>query len=132
MPSHHGNEGTVKIGANAVAEIQEWSFTETLATESKSSMGDAYDTMHAGMKSVSGSMRCWWDETDTTGQGALTVGAQVTLDLYPEGVDTGDTYYSGDVLITEVGVSTSKDGNVERSFSFVGDDSAAGLAETTA
>ena len=72
------------------------------------------------IKSWSGSANAFWDETDTNGQVALVVGAAVTINFCFEGKTTGDTYASGSALVTEVGVSSSKGGLVERSFSFVG------------
>jgi hypothetical protein len=63
-------------------------------------------------------MECHWDETDTTGQGAMTVGASVTINLYPEGASTGDTYATGTALINSVGVSVDMGSIVSRSFGF--------------
>jgi hypothetical protein len=63
-------------------------------------------------------MTAFWDETDTSGQGAMTVGASVTLNLYPEGATTGDNFATLTALITEKGVSTTLDGMVETSVSF--------------
>ena len=34
--------------------------------------------------------------------GALAAGATITLNLYPEGDDTGDTFWTGDVIITSI------------------------------
>ena len=44
--------------------------------------------------------------------------ATVTLNLYPEGATSGDTYYTGSAIITSVGVSQTHDGIVERSIGF--------------
>jgi hypothetical protein len=72
------------------------------------------------IKSWSGSFDGFWDETDTQGQGVLDVGATITLNLYPEGNTTGDTYWTGEVIITSIGYNASFDGLVEASFSFTG------------
>ena len=45
------------------------------------------------------------------GQGALTIGAAVELNIYPEGADTGDKYYQGNVIVTGVSRSASFDGS---------------------
>ena len=74
----------------------------------------------ATIKSFSGSFDGFWDETDTLGQGSLSAGATVTLNLYPEGDDSGATYWSGDVIITSISYNASFDGIVEASFSFTG------------
>ena len=75
-------------------------------------------TYKTTLSDSTGTIDCFWDETDTTGQGAMTIGASVTLNLYPEGADSGDTYYTGTALITSIGVSQAHDGLVERSFGF--------------
>ena len=83
-------------------------------------MTDTSRTHAVTLSSFSGSLDCFWDETDTTGQGALTIGASVTLALYPEGDGTGGTYYSGTALVTGVSRTASFDGMVEASISVQG------------
>lgn len=118
MAVHKGQEGYVKVGANTVAEIKDWAITETAETIDVTTMGGTARAYTPSLTSASGSMSAFWDETDTTGQGAMTVGAEVTLNLYPEGDTTGDTYATCSAIITEVGVSANFDGMVEASFSF--------------
>jgi len=118
MANHKGSEGYVKVGSNTVAEVRDWSLTITADTIEDTTMSDTARTYLPSLTSASGSVSCYWDETDATGQGAMTAGAEVTLNLYPEGADTGDTYYSMSAIITEEGASASFDGMVEASFSF--------------
>ena len=119
MANHKGSEGLVKVGSNTVAEIKDFSLSETAETIDDTTMGDSARTKQVGLTTASGSMTAFWDETDTSGQGAMTVGASVTLNLYPEGATTsGDTYATLSALITEKGVSTTLDGMVETSVSF--------------
>ena len=121
MANHHGSEGLVYIGAGAVAEVNDFSVSQSAEFVDDTTLADTTKTYNVTpVTSWSGSISCFWDETDADGQEAMTVGASVSLILYPEGNGTGDTRYSGTALITEVGVSTSKGGIVERSFSFVG------------
>jgi hypothetical protein len=118
MANHKGSEGTAKIGSNVIAEVKDWSISESAETIDDTTMGDSARTKQVSLTSASGSMTAFWDETDTSGQGAMTVGAEVTLNLYPEGATTGDTYATLSALITEKGVSTTLDGMVETSVSF--------------
>lgn len=120
MGTFDGNNGVVKVGSNTVAEVTDFSITETAQTKDDTAMGDTWKTMKPSFKSFSGSVTCHWDDTDATGQEALTVGAEVTLNLYPEGATTGDDEMSGSVIITSVGVTNSKDGLVTRTFNFEG------------
>lgn len=118
MANHKGSEGVVKVGSNTVAEVRDWSLEETADVIEDTSMGDAARTKQAGLTSASGSVNCYWDETDTTGQGAMTVGSSVTMNLYPEGATTGDTYAACTAIITSASKTASFDGMVESSFSF--------------
>lgn len=128
MATHAGSEGKVKIGANLVAEVRTWNLEESSDTIEDTSMGDTHRSYKVGLKTFSGSIDCFWDETDTTGQGAMTIGAEVTLNLYAEGDATGDTYYTGSAIITGITRTGSFDGMVEASFSFQGNGA---LTETT-
>lgn len=128
MATHKGSEGTVKVGANAVAEIRSYSITETSDTLEDTVMGDSARTYLASLKSFSGSMDVFWDETDTNGQVALAPGASVTINIFPEGSSSGDTYYTGSVIVTEKTITGSFDGMVEASISFQG---TGALSETT-
>ena len=118
MATHKGSEGVVKVGSNTVAEVRDWSITITSDTVEDTSMGDSARSYKPSLTSASGSISVFWDETDSTGQGAMTAGAEVTLNLYPEGADSGDTYYTLSSIITEEGASASFDGMVEATFSF--------------
>lgn len=120
MATHKGSEGTVKVGSNAVAEVRSFTIDEAADTLEDTSMGDTSRTYKPSLTSFSGSVDVFWDETDTTGQGALTIGAEVTLNLYPEGDTTGDTYLTGSAIVTGVSVNSSFDGLVESSISFQG------------
>jgi len=122
MATHWGVEGVVKVGSVTIAEVTQFEVTSSVAPVVDTSLGDTWETHIAssGIKSWSGSLTCHWDETDTTGQGALTIGASVTLNLYPEGSTTGDIYYSGTASITELGVSVTEGDTIKRTFSFKG------------
>lgn len=114
MANHKGSEGYVDIGGNEVLEVRDWSLTITSDTIEDTVMGETARTYKPSLTSASGSVTCYYDEADTTGQAAMTAGSSVTLSLY---VDS-DTYYSMTAIITEEGVSSSFDGMVEATFSF--------------
>jgi len=120
MATHKGSEGTVKVGSNAVAEIRSYSIEESADTLEDTSMGDSARTYKPSLTNFSGSLDVFWDETDTSGQGALSIGSEVTLNVYPEGDASGDTYYSGSAIVTGVSRTASFDGLVEASISVQG------------
>jgi len=120
MATHTGSEGTVKVGANAIAEIRSYSIEQTADTVEDTTMGDSYRTHKTTLKAWSGTVDVFWDETDTTGQAALTVGSSVTANFYPEGATTGDSYLTGTALVTGKTISASFDGMVESTITLQG------------
>ena len=129
MAIHKGQEGTAQVGANDIVAIRSYSLEETADTLDKTVLGDTSRTFLASLTQFSGSVDVYWDETDTTGQGALTIGAEVTLNVYPEGDAVGDTYYTGTAIVTGVTRSASFDGLIEASITVQGTGE---LTETTA
>lgn len=122
MSSHHGNEGSVAVGANTVAEVLDWSYDEQDTGLLPSlPLGASAETYKAsGAKRGSGTINVQFDETDTTGQGALTVGSAVTLNLYVEGTSSGDTYFTGTVNIESRGAKLAQGSITTQSFSYKG------------
>ena len=120
MATHKGSEGTVKVGSNQIAEIRSYSIEESADTLEDTSMGDSARTYKSSLTNFSGSLDVFWDETDVDGQGALSIGSEVTLNVYPEGDTAGDTYYTGSAIVTGVSRSASFDGLVEASISVQG------------
>jgi len=122
MATHTGSEGTVRVGANAIAEIRSYSLEETADTAEDTSMGDAYRTFKTTLKAWTGSVDVFWDETDTNGQVALVVGAEVTANFFPEGASAGvsEKYYSGTAIVTGKTVTGSFDGMVESTITLQG------------
>ena len=120
MATHKGSEGTLKVGTDSLAEIRSYSLEESADTLEDTSMGDSARTYKPSLTSFSGSLDVFWDELDTSGQGALSIGSEVTLNVFPEGDATGDTYYTGSAIVTGVSRTASFDGLVEASISVQG------------
>jgi lipopolysaccharide biosynthesis protein len=122
MATHTGSEGTVRVGANTIAEIRSYSVEETSDTAEDTSMGDSYRTFKTTLKAWTGTVDVFWDETDTNGQVALTVGSEVTVNFYPEGASAGQSerYYTGSAIVTGKTVSASFDGMVESTITLQG------------
>ena len=120
MATHKGSEGLVKVGANTVAAVRSYSIEETGDTVEDSVIGTTARTYKPTLTSWTASMDIYWDESDTTGQGALTIGSEVTANLYPEGDTSGDTYYTGSAIVTGSSISASFDGMIEGSISLQG------------
>jgi len=120
MAVHKGSEGTIKVGSNAVAELVSYSLTENIDLIETTNIADAARAYTTGKTSWGGEIATNWDETDTNGQGALTIGASVTLNVYPEGASSSDTYFSGNAIITALDKSADGEGLVTNTISVTG------------
>lgn len=124
MAVHHGSEGIVKIGTDTVASVSSWSYDRSTDTVEATALGDTSKSYKPGLQDGSGSLECFWDETDTTGQQALedamASGSNVTLNIYPEGAATGAVYYTGSVAIESLSMTGGTSDLVGASFSFRG------------
>ena len=95
--------------------------TETRDTLEDTTMGDTARTFQSSLTSWTGALSCFWDETDTA-QGNLTIGASITLNVYPEGAVNPNTFYTGTAYVTGIDRNAAFDGMVEAAFSFQGTD----------
>jgi hypothetical protein len=116
MATHTGVSGVVKLGTDTVAEVVGFNLDETNDTVETTTLTSTAKTYSALRKDATGTIECHWDETDTNGQESLDVGASVTLNLYPEGSDSGDAYYTGTALVTGASVAVTMDGVISRTF----------------
>lgn len=120
MATFSGSDGVILVGSDQVAEVRSYSIDESMDTLEDTSMGDSSRTYKTSLKSFSGSADVFFDDTDTSGQGALTVGTSATLNIQMEGNTTGDHKLSGTVLVTGRTITGSFDGLVEASITFQG------------
>lgn len=122
MATHTGSEGTLKVGANTIAEIRSYSLEETADTVEDTSMGDSYRSFKTTLKGWTGSVDVFWDETDTLGQGGLVVGSEATINVFPEGASAGlsEKYYTGTAIVTGKTITGSFDGMVESTITLQG------------
>jgi hypothetical protein len=120
MATFLGKDGIIKVGANAVLEVVDFSVTESADTHDDTSKGDDWRTFKAGHKSWSGSLSCRYDPTDSTGQEALAIGATAALTLQPVDGTAGSPELTGNAIITEVGEEYPLEGLSARNISFQG------------
>jgi len=105
MATYTGNDGVVKIGTNTVAEVTSFTVTENADRVEDTALGDTNRTYKSGLSDVSGTIECHYDDTDTSGQGAMTVGSTVSLVLWPLGAGTGNPEWT--VSATILGINTT-------------------------
>lgn len=122
MTVHRGCFGKVLVGGtpSLVAEVRNYTISETADVLDASSIGDCTKSKNVGAVEWEGSINCWYDPDDTNGQEVLTVGTSIAIEVGPEGNTTGDEKLSGTVIVQSLEVLGGVDGLVERNFSFVG------------
>jgi len=120
MTTHVGKGGAVYSGANAVAEIKDWTLETSSAVVDSTTMGTDWVTNKPTLKSWSASFNAVWDDSDSTGQGTLVEGAELTIKIYPTGNTTSNIEWSGACIVESVSKSAAVDGLVEASFSVTG------------
>ena len=116
MANHTGTSGLVKVGTDTIAEVRSFTLNTTSELLEDTTLTDTSKTYQVGKKGATVSVECFWDETDTSGQIAVAEGNSVVLNLYPEGADSGDYYFSGTYLINGNSISTPTDGIIEATF----------------
>lgn len=122
MATIWGKSGLIKLGAVTVAKIIDFDFDEEQTPISDTAMGDTAETHIAGsgISKWSGSCTAHYDSADAA-QISLTIGASVTLNLYPDGSTTGKKYRSGTATLTKRGQTQKMDGDTVRcTFTFQG------------
>lgn len=120
MAVHHGKNGKVKLGANAVGSVQKWSLNQNVEASDTTVMGDDWQGHLVGIPGWSGSLECLYDPADTLGQVALVIGASVTINLYSDGDAVSKKFYTGTASVTSIPVETDMKGPVKISFNFQG------------
>lgn len=119
MGYHIGKNGAVKIGENAVAAVQSWSLDIQTETVKGWGMGEQWTTSETLMQSWSGNVECYLDPEDD-GQNSLLPGAIVAIEFYPHSTAEGETYYSGNAIISGRPISSPKGDFVSITFNFEG------------
>jgi hypothetical protein len=115
-----GKDGEVLWGANQVGSIESWSIDESIPIASAAAMGDTYSTKDAGIAEWSGQMTFFADPADTTGQGAITIGASLS-GVFREVDDTsGSPEWTGTVIIESINTSVTQNDFTKRTVNFQG------------
>jgi len=111
-----GRAGVVKVGAVTVAEVVGFSMDEQMSPIDDSDLNAQEMTYTAGDITRTVQVDCMWDKADATGQGALVIGASVSLVLQPEGDSSGNETRTMTALVTSVGIANAKAAMVTQSF----------------
>lgn len=125
MATLKGISGIVMIGTDAVAEVQSWSMSRSAEETDTSIINATAKRTETGAVEASGSISCYFDDGDSTGQEAFetafNANTSVALNLYTDTNTTGTTYYSLSAVISSVEIDNGgATGRVTRNFSWKG------------
>tara|TARA_A100001201_G_C4018737_1_gene179879 strand:+ start:235 stop:621 length:387 start_codon:yes stop_codon:yes gene_type:complete len=117
MATHTGVNGVVKLGSNTIGEVTAFTLNQTHDTVEDTALSDSNKSYKALRGDATATVECHFDETDTA-QEAANSGVSATLELYPEGADSGDKYFVGTAIVTGADVGVTMDGIISRTLSF--------------
>jgi len=120
MAKVKGNQGKVLIGGNVVASVMRFTIDEDAELIPDTDLDETVQSFEIGDTSWTVELECKWDKADATGQGAMTIGAEVTVSLNPEGNTSGDETRSGSALVIKRGAINEKQSMVMQNFSLQG------------
>ena len=115
-----GTNGLVKIASNTVASVVRFEISETMEPIDDTDLDTTAKEFQAGDTSWTATIECRWDKADTTGQGAMTIGASVAMVMQPEGDTSGDETRSGTALIISRTSANEKQNMVTQEFGIQG------------
>lgn len=106
-----GKDGVVKEGSTTIGKITNFNIKESVTPVDSTSMGDTAETHIAGsgIPKWSAEIEVHYDEADT-GQGALAIGASLSVAFYPAGAITGKKYRHGTASVIARGHDQKMDG----------------------
>ena len=120
MANHTSSAGLLTIGGNTVAELLSYNIDESVATLDDTIISDTAETHQTDLTSWTATVECFWDETDTTGQGAMTIGASVAAIFLPEGNTSGDVSRTGTATVESKSMAVAKGSMITQSFTLKG------------
>lgn len=113
-----GKDGVVKIGPDKMQSVQSWTLDEEVDEVAGWGMGDDFEEAFTTVGRWMGSFEVY--AKDAGVNFGLRPRAEVELELYPGGEESGSGYFSGEVRIKSRGMSGSKDGIPTVTFNFRG------------
>lgn len=119
MVATAGYAGSVKLGANTVALVQDWSFDGEVDMLEVTSLGSDNKAFIPGLFGATATIECYFDLSDTLGQKALHDAffgrTLLSLSLVANASGTLGTY-AGSAYINKISPSDSNDDKVTISF----------------
>ncbi len=120
MTTYAGSSGLVKVATNTVAEIVSFSADTSASTIEDSNLNDTTQSFKAGRTSITASVECHWDPTDTNGQNSMVAGNSMAFVLLPRGSTTGDPTIEFTGIVTGVSTGIQSEAIISQTYSVQG------------
>lgn len=118
MSVYTGDEGLVKAGENPVAEVTQFSLQGSVTMHDKTAMGATGKQHKPGkIQDWSGSLTYRHDPEDP-GQSEISLGAELTLELYPQGDTEGNEMITAAVVVSNHPIDVAMDSLTEKQINF--------------
>lgn len=119
MPAIAGKSGLLKISANTMSEVTNWSLDASADMLESTSLGDSWKENTPGLKEWSASCDISWMMTDAAQlacQTAYLASTSVAVSLYVNATN----FYSGTAYISSMNVEDAVDGLVTATLELTG------------
>lgn len=120
MAGKSSNSAEIQIGANTVAKMLSFNVDQGCVIIDDTVIGDAADTHQVGTTNWTAQVECFWDEDDTNGQEAMTIGASVDFSAMPEGDGSTLIDYNGTASVSAINYVIAKNEIIKASFTVTG------------
>ncbi len=118
MTTYTGDEGLVKTGTNPIAEVTQFSLNGAVTLHDKTAMGTNGKQYQPGkIQDWSGSLT-YRHDPDDTGQQEITLGAELTLELYPTGEVDGAEMITVAAVVENFPTDVAMDSLSEKQINF--------------
>lgn len=120
MATKTGASGIIKFSAIggsevAIAAVRSFTYDGSADTIESTFMGNSVRTYLPSLTTNTLSVDVYWDEADPT-QLLLDEGFSCLVEVFPTGGGSGETFFSGNGIVTSKSITGSFDGMVEASF----------------
>ena len=115
MTTHKGNSGVARVGGTPtiIAELGEWTVTETEGTVEDTAMGDTARTYVAdGLPTWTASVNAHYYPGDTNGQAVCLIGESLAWEFGSEGTGAGANKLTGTGIITSRQIGPVSNANI--------------------
>lgn len=115
-----GKDGDILVGGNSVASIESWTINESAPVARSVPMQASYANKEAGVPEWAGQCTVAFDPADSSGQGAMTVGASLSGAFRPVNGTSGSPEWTGTIIVTGIDTNASPTEFNRQTISFEG------------